>query len=75
MAQSTTVRIEADHVTLADELVPLVAQDPALRALGREVGRATVLRLALAIGLAELRRRDGRLRDLVLADIDPEQEP
>jgi len=65
MPPSTTVRIEADHVALADELIPLVAKDPALRALGRDVGRSTVIRLALSLGLQELKRRGGIVRPSV----------
>jgi hypothetical protein len=63
MSQSTTVRIEADHVEQADALIPLIARDPALKALGRDVGRSTVIRLALSLGLAELKRRGGVVRD------------
>lgn len=59
MKSNLTFRVDDGQLALADELVPLVARDPALRASGRAVSRSTVLRLALDLGLAEMKRRGG----------------
>lgn len=59
---NTTIRIADEQLALADELIPAVSRDPALRASGRDVSRSTVLRIALDLGLAELQRRGGFAR-------------
>ena len=49
------LRLPEKLVGRADALVPLLESDPRMEAVGRVV-RATVLRLALSIGLAQLER-------------------
>lgn len=55
MARSilTPLRLPPDLVEWADRLVPLVAADPKMAAVGR-VTRSSVLRLALVKGLESL---------------------
>lgn len=57
-----TFRVDDTQIALADALVPIIAQDPLLKASGRTISRSTVLRLALEVGLEELLRRGGTLR-------------
>lgn len=59
----TSLRLTEDILERADRLVPLLADDPALVAGAVQVGRATVLRLALLRGLAELEREQGSLAE------------
>lgn len=54
-----TFRVDDTQIALAEELLPLIARDPALKASGRAISRSTVLRLALEVGLEELKRRGG----------------
>jgi len=55
----TQIRLDADILTRADALVPFVASKPEFQAIGR-VTRASVLRLAMLRGLAELEAEGGK---------------
>lgn len=56
MKHNSNLRLSDEQLSLADTLIPVVASNPTIKALGREVSRATVLRLAVELGLQELRR-------------------
>jgi hypothetical protein len=54
----TALRIEVQMLKRADLLVPHLAKDPLMRAIG-QVSRSSVLRVALAKGLIALEREHG----------------
>ena len=54
----TALRIELELLDRADLLVPVLMEDPLVRALG-QVSRSSVLRIALTKGLALLERETG----------------
>lgn len=56
------LRLPQALVDLADELVPIVAEDPDLQAIGR-INRSAVLRLAITRGLRVLDREYRGPRD------------
>jgi hypothetical protein len=54
----TSLRIPQDDLDEADRLIPLLGQDPLIRAVvGGPPSRAAVLRLAIAEGLQALRTK------------------
>lgn len=56
----TTIRIPTDVMDTANDLIAWVSTDPTVRATGRDVSRSTVLRIAIDLGLAEMRRKRDR---------------
>ncbi len=54
----TALRIEKQMLKRAELLVPHLSRDPLMRAVG-QVSRSSVLRVALAKGLADLEREHG----------------
>ena len=56
MKYNSNLRLSDEQLALADTLIPVIAANPTIKALGREVSRATVLRLAVEMGLKELQK-------------------
>ena len=59
----TALRIELELLNRAELLVPVLRRDPLVRALG-QVSRSSVLRIALAKGLALLEQETGTVPSL-----------
>ena len=59
----TALRIELELLNRAELLVPVLSRDPLVRALG-QVSRSSVLRIALAKGLALLEQETGTVPSL-----------
>jgi len=59
----TALRIELELLNRAELLVPVLSRDPLVRALG-QVSRSSVLRIALAKGLALLEQETGTVPTL-----------
>lgn len=59
----TALRIELELLNRAELLVPVLSRDPLVRALG-QVSRSSVLRIALAKGLALLEHETGTVPSL-----------
>jgi hypothetical protein len=52
----SAIRLDPDVLTRAEELVPFIAADAELGAMGR-ITRSAVVRLALHLGLVQLEKR------------------
>jgi hypothetical protein len=70
----TALRIELELLNRAELLVPVLRRDPLVRALG-QVSRSSVLRIALAKGLALLERETGTVPSLPVPTATESSDP
>lgn len=62
MTEPFSLRLHTDLVTEAERLVEALADTPEARFAGGKWSRAAVIRWAVELGLAELARREKRMR-------------
>lgn len=65
MKHNSNLRLSDQEIAEADALIDAVAADPTIQAIGRVVTRATVLRLALRLGVREMQQRIQNQRSLL----------
>ena len=70
----TALRIELELLNRAELLVPVLRRDPLVRALG-QVSRSSVLRIALAKGLALLEQETGTVPSLPVPTATESNDP
>ena len=70
----TALRIELELLNRAELLVPVLRRDPLVRALG-QVSRSSVLRIALAKGLALLEQETGTVPSLPVPTATESSDP
>ena len=70
----TALRIEFELLNRAELLVPVLRRDPLVRALG-QVSRSSVLRIALAKGLALLEQETGTVPSLPVPTATESNDP
>ena len=70
----TALRIELELLNRAELLVPVLSRDPLVRALG-QVSRSSVLRIALAKGLALLEQETGTVPSLPVPTATESNDP
>ena len=70
----TALRIELELLNRAELLVPVLSRDPLVRALG-QVSRSSVLRIALAKGLALLEQETGTVPSLPVPTTTESNDP
>ncbi len=57
LKHNSNLRLSDQEIAEIDGMIEAVAADPTIQAIGKEVSRATVMRLALRLGLREMQRR------------------